>query len=421
VPLGFAHYSYANVCRKFTDMFGNFGIAVVDLPMPEIYANVDSVATRSAGHGRHAHLCFKPFNEIRLLKGAVNIGWLAWEFDQLPSFERASVDGSRRWNIFNDYKFMLAKLDEVWVGCSYTRDVFHREGIGNVQVVPAPIAMPSLPDTVLAERSAPGAESEPPLTRVDADLASIATFLDTNKSSERSISSRVAQARQRGGRVFLSIFNPGDIRKNAPALLAGFQRHVQRSKANDILIVKFVVDGTVRNLATVLREDMPLRFVQSDLLFSLIDSPHITYVTGNLDDAGMKWLYAMADFYLCASSAEGQNLPLLEAISRGVVPVSTACTAMADYITEGNACVTATKEQLMAHEIASTYGLANVTWRQADFRDVARALDRSSRLDPDALRDMRRHGFGIVRDDFGHDAIFHRVRSRLAALGCDVF
>jgi glycosyltransferase involved in cell wall biosynthesis len=401
-------------------MFRKFGIGVVDLPMPEIYADVDSIATAETGRGRHAHLCFKPFDEIRVLRGAINIGWVAWEFDQIPSFDRASVDDSRRWNIFNDYKFMLAKLDEVWVGCTYTQDVFRREGICNVQVMPAPIAMPSARDAVVVGQKAPYAESEAALTKVDGDLSSVASIVHAGESSERSIFSRVDHARQRGGRVFLSIFNPGDIRKNAPALLAGFQRYVQLSGAYDILIVKFVVDGTVRNLATVLREEMPLRFADSDLLFSLIDSPNITYVAGNLDDAGMRWLYGLADFYICASSAEGQNLPLLEAISLGIVPVSTACTAMADYITASNACIIETRERLMANGTASTYGLSNVTWRMAEFRDVAKAIDQCCRLSPDALQAMRHNGFRIVRDSFSDDAIFDRVRSRMAAHGCDL-
>jgi hypothetical protein len=37
LPLGFAHYSYGTVCRKFLDMFEQARMPVQELLMPEIY------------------------------------------------------------------------------------------------------------------------------------------------------------------------------------------------------------------------------------------------------------------------------------------------------------------------------------------------------------------------------------------------
>jgi hypothetical protein len=74
----------------------------------------------------------------------------------------------------------------------------------------------------------------------------------------------------------------------------------------------------------------------------------------------------------------------------------------------------------MDHTTASAYGLANVSWSQADFRDVAAALDKSLHLTADELASMRLRGWRLVRDSFGQDVILDRLLSRLAAHGCNV-
>ena len=63
-----------------------------------------------------------------------------------------------------------------------------------------------------------------------------------------------------------------------------------------------------------------------------IESDRIAFFNAFLSEAQMTALYSLADFYLCTSVAEGQNLPLLEAMAHGTVPVTTANTAMLDYI-----------------------------------------------------------------------------------------
>ena len=50
-------------------------------------------------------------------------------------------------------------------------------------------------------------------------------------------------------------------------------------------------------------------------------------------------LYKSARFYLTAASTEGLNLPLIEAMSFGIVPVSPRHSAMIDYINPCNALI----------------------------------------------------------------------------------
>ena len=83
LPLGFAHYSYGTVCRKFLDVFREGGLEAQELLMPEIYPSPAHLFPSNA-LARPLHIAFKPYEEIRLLKGAANVAHVAWEFDRLP-------------------------------------------------------------------------------------------------------------------------------------------------------------------------------------------------------------------------------------------------------------------------------------------------------------------------------------------------
>ena len=72
----------------------------------------------------------------------------------------------------------------------------------------------------------------------------------------------------------------------------------------------------------------------------------------------MDALYEAADFYLCTSIAEGQNLPMLEAMSFGVVPVSPRHTAMRDYLDNDNSVEVSFRqvENVLPHIAAAGIG-----------------------------------------------------------------
>jgi hypothetical protein len=140
LPLGFAHYSYGTVCRKFLDMFEQARMPVQELLMPEIYPSSRHIFPPSKA-ARPLHIAFKPYEEIRLLKGAANVAHVAWEFDKLPRLGDLPHNHPRRANVMNDYVHVLGMVSEVWVGCTYTKRIFEEHGLNNVQIVPAPIAV----------------------------------------------------------------------------------------------------------------------------------------------------------------------------------------------------------------------------------------------------------------------------------------
>ena len=83
----------------------------------------------------------------------------------------------------------------------------------------------------------------------------------------------------------------------------------------------------------------------------------VLLTTDALSRAEMDCLYEAAAFYVCTSNAEGQNLPLIEAMGHGVVPVSVNHTAMRDYVTPENAIVIPSRSGPFTMRLTLRYGL----------------------------------------------------------------
>ncbi len=419
LPLGLPHYSYGIVCGKFLKLFRDMEIQTVELPMPEIYPSYRSVGPRSLGTSKPVHLMFKAFDEFRLLKGAYNIAHVAWEYSNLPSFDRMPQFHSKRTHPLNDYVFALGLVDEIWVGCSFTRDTLLREGLSNVHVIAAPIDLPQRPVRSAGNESVLLDDAMlTPVQSVECARPSIvrAQAEDPAPTLGEGLFLRITDCKFRGGRVFLSIFNPHDPRKNPGPLLAGFQRHCQRHRPNDHLIVKILVDGKYNTLNDVLRVILPRRCRESLWSFDLMDCENITLVCGFMTDEEMDKLYCAADFYLCTSNAEGQNLPLLEAMARGVVPISPATTAMADYVTEDNSIVLPANEMPVYESAASAYGLFDARWYEVSTKDVTLGIERAVSLDGRALQAKRAAASQTVGKRYSSAAITPLVAQRLSAI-----
>ena len=93
-----------------------------------------------------------------------------------------------------------------------------------------------------------------------------------------------------------------------------------------------------------------------------------------MSSAQMKALYGLANFYVCTSFAEGQNLPLQEAMAQGLVPISTRNTAMLDYLREENSISIDSKEIEVPFRVPVAYGIENTRWNSCEASDVFAAL-----------------------------------------------
>lgn len=408
LPLGAAHYSYGSVCEKFLNLFDYCAIYVQELLRPEIYPHYSFVPSLAETSGRPNHIIFKAYEEIRILKGANNIAHVAWEFEQLPSFSSYPIGHPARNNLLNDYMHMLRICNEVWVGCSFTKSVLEKSGLENVHVVPAPIRKraPFIRNASTKKLALDG------LANIRAvPLCSGSRHQGFERATLRdAVVGPDGQLRD----IFISMLNPGDMRKNIPAILKSFSRF-SSTRPGATLIIKVIIDNIHVKITDVLSDIIPKRFAEVECEFDQVRGKDIFIVHNFLNQVEMTHLYQLADFYICASFAEGQNLPLQEAMAMGVVPVSPATTAMADYISHESAIVVETERTPLFHQASLVYGLTNCRWDSVILDKLEEALQRAASLSPQERAEKSAAARDAVERVCGFDRIGKLVERRLSA------
>ena len=145
-----------------------------------------------------------------------------------------------------------------------------------------------------------------------------------------------------------------------------------------------------------------------------LESDDIVFFNDFLDDEALSAMYSVADFYLCTSVAEGQNLPLLEAMAHGVIPVTPRHSAMLDYIDDGHAIIIPHRRVPNDCEhFAACAALKPFQINRCGFAEVAGALERSTRLSERTRRRMSARAVASVREGYSHDAVWPLLLSRL--------
>ena len=176
------------------------------------------------------------------------------------------------------------------------------------------------------------------------------------------------------GAVYASVFNPADGRKNWLDIVTAFC-WAFRDDPDKTLLLKM----SHHNRSTFLGDLF--------LLFSRL-SPfrcRVVAIHGYLSANEMENLVEVTDFFVNASVAEGQCLPLLEFMVEGVPAVSPCHTAMETYISPDNAFVVASSHQ--PH-----------IWPN-DPREAYRTL--SNRIDWDSLRRAYVDSAAVLANDPG--------------------
>jgi glycosyltransferase involved in cell wall biosynthesis len=400
--LGAPHYSYHFAAQRFRDMLTRRGRPPTHLPMPEYYA--DRSALPHAEPGAHVHLMFRSTEQIRLLKPATNICCFAWEF---PVLKNDTLPGEHP---FANQAAMLSLCDEVWTPSEFARRVLQAHGIANAHRIPAPVPLPAggrRPRTAALARFSklqtvtlninftwPDEHQD---QQAQTTAATLGDWLAAHTKSKR------------GPTIFLSILNPEDFRKNLDAMLRGFH-HLRQLHADAVLIVKVLTASSRFSLAQaaggVVRNKLAPGTVLRDSGIAIINA--------YLEDEEMSLLYSLADFYLCTSVAEGQNLPLLEAMAHGTVAVTTSNTAMDDYITPDNAFIIPTR--MVANDnahLAGTIARRPFQVSHCTARDVYEALAGALAARSATRTAKARAGVRTLSALYAEDAVWPLLESRL--------
>jgi glycosyltransferase involved in cell wall biosynthesis len=313
VKFGRAHYSWKIVADLYRHGLEAAGIETQIVTRPEIY---QSKIAQNVFGVRHddIHIAVKPIEHIRPFPGMKNIFVAGWEF---PQFSTSSFNG----NPLNDHIKILKRADQVWCWSNFTTNNLRLYGINAAITMPPPVIIPGVSDEITVDdiRTLALNTSRVP---VPTDFKKLADVLGAFENST----------------IFFSVLNPFDRRKQINLMLTAFQSALSKNQ-NMILIVKLVIDNIGTTLGNI-QEILPAYYGFHG------ENDRIIFIGETLTKSQMVKLMQKADFYLCTSSTEGLNLPMIESMFHGVVPVSPKASAMADYIHEENSIVIEYEESL---------------------------------------------------------------------------
>jgi glycosyltransferase involved in cell wall biosynthesis len=189
--------------------------------------------------------------------------------------------------------------------------------------------------------------------------------------------------------------------------------HFSRMRNDAVLVVKVLTAASRFHLLDVLSDVIPNKMASG----AVFQSDNIVFFNDFLSEIELSSLYCIADHYLCTSLCEGQNLPLLEAMAHGVVPVTTANTAMSDYINSENAVVIRDHRELNdCVHLAGTIARRPFSVQRCRAPDIQDALERSVELSRAQYVAMSALASEVTREKFAPDVVWTAISARLAAI-----
>lgn len=407
--LGRKDYSYAFAMRGFVEALDQLEIDHELIQNPEFVADI-----RDRSSARHnIHLGFYPPDRVRVLKGAYNINCFAWEFDRL----RSPAENTSH-HAFADQATMLEIVDELWVPSTHGAAAVRGSVSKPVEMVPAPVvsnlarrprsARPEMRELNRLARALSKVQWQPL-----AVLPRIQDQMDQgSRARQASLQTILARSTARP-RLYLSVFNVHDFRKQIEPMLNGFLAFAEGNPDATLLLkLTSPYRGSESANAFLMKEQI---FNAGRLIPPMV-SDRIWLTDAVLSGAELNALYDISSHYLCTSYAEGQNLPLIEAMGRGVVPVSVDHTAMADYVTEANAIPIRSQVRPLDVRMATRYGLFGVESNFVGAADVQDSLVRAAGLSAEAYAALSAAALETVCSTFGVAAFRDRLNALLERL-----
>lgn len=395
--IGQAHYSYRFVEDGYRLALRHAGFDPTVIPHPEFYSRtVDLPSFTIDAPTPTIHICIRSTENVRLCRPLYNVQMFAWEFDVLRTDE---IHGD---SPFDNQLHMLNVADEVWTLCSYSRKVLREHGVRNVRVVPGAIKYTRQP---MPKTNADRAAALARLGGYEVHWLVANTFLASDNPANAGVScsirkhSPLMRAAETGS-LFVSVLNPHDLRKNLESLLLGFN----------------AVTATHETAALIIKLNLPSQFRTSAELNSVLNgrlptptsivNERIVFVMDYLDDDALGDLYRASSFYISSALAEGQNLPLQEAMIHGSVAVSPIHTAMLDYLDDTN-CVAMKSERtgMWVNSIAANHARRPFEVSRPRIVDVARAANRALALSSEVRSDLAERGATSIEKSYSVPAI----------------
>lgn len=171
-------------------------------------------------------------------------------------------------------------------------------------------------------------------------------------------------------------------------------------------------------------DQKPVDGPNASLLHGQMSSPGSLVPSINSQNIWLTWdtftrdqlntLFDISSFYVCTAIAEGQNLPLIEAMTRKSIPISVSHTAMADYIREENSIIIEHKKVEAPISFADRYKMFGITLDIASAEDVYNALIQSTLITEQEYENKSTAAFDTVKSVFGSSRIVERLEKLLS-------
>jgi glycosyltransferase involved in cell wall biosynthesis len=300
--LGKAHYSWHIVSELYGSGIRAAGRQIRNVLRPEIYQT--AIARNLLGyHEGDMHFAVKPIEHLRPIHGVRNVFVCGWEF---PEFSEHATESDP----FKNQLAVLRNADLIVCWTDYTVENLRKHGLQQVTALPPPV--------MLAPAAVSGSLLEMPVATLNTENP------EREASGGRLRNLGTVLQKLGPGKVLVSVLNPFDRRKQLSAMLTGFMQAL-RDDPDAVLLVKLIIDNDATRVYNI-NELLPMHMDFKGVC------PRVVFIGEQLSKSQMHAFLKLGSHYLCTSSAEGLNLPLIEAMLAGVPPVSTRNTAMGTYL-----------------------------------------------------------------------------------------
>lgn len=376
---GQAHYSWKIISNLYCIGLKNMGINVEEIFRPEIYQT--RLARDVAGIlDDDIHLAVKPIEHLRPLYGATNFFVCGWEF---PEFSLVPCNSNP---LFNQIE-ILKSADKVLCWTDFTRNNLHNYGVTQAITLPPPVVVAE-PETMASffSMDAVNFNTGSPMT-AEEYLCSI-----------RNVGELLAESANKT--VFVTILNPFDHRKQFVTMLKGFLQALN-DNSNLFLLVKLVIDNKITKVVNI-------NEILQEYFKEHVQSKNIVFIGDIMSTSQLTSFLKLGKYYLCTSSAEGLNLPLIESMLLGIPSVSTWNTAMSSYLgKECSICIDSNPTQMKTkgHVLAE---FMEVTHFPPQEIAVTNAVLQAAHLDDNAYLSLSHQALLIAQNKFGLETFINR-------------
>lgn len=381
---GYAHYSYGfamdsfhGVIKETENILGTFSYPF----------NPSAIRSSLIQHKNPVGISFLPPDVSLLVPRFKNICVFAWEFDKLPNKSK------ERNGIFKkDYASELKKYDSVITLSSYSQKTLSDYGI-NSHVLPSAVSQKQInPGEDIRGLRCYNLSTRADLYKADTSMP-LSDILDSSTYENR----------------FLYILNPHDIRKNFGNLVTAFVKF-RETNPDAVLILKMTAKGELAKLQeTAFRREFPA--------FPETNFDNVYFIPERLSDSKLQLLMNSCQNYVSPSRAEGQNLPLCEAMLSGMLCIAPDHTSMGDYVTEDSAIVLESNPWIIdetTHKYSEFWGFS---WYNVGEQAILDALNKSTLLTSEEKNAMIDKAKQNVSDFCSPEAVLEKWQQIKLQLG----